>query len=610
MSTPKGPFHLVTVNTAPERAKRLIGRVAEALKDRYTIIHVDNCEKIEEVRPKVTEHMPEVLFSASMWTDEQAHEIHSIAREVKPDIKLHALPPGLQVERGPDAVVEYLCEKAQSASYITIPLTKLYIRDTSASYLGRSTRVTSAMPAKWRTKSGCLTCRIRRKKCDEESKTCRACRRNRLTCIWESDKVPSAGKSNALVSQKNSEAHIEIPSHHLTTFESPTSETLLAYFASVVLPQLLIPGTPSAFNDELLALGVQYPCVRDSFLACAAGFLSNCGQKVPVHAFKYYSNAVFSTRKMIEDSKLVGTEDWLFLLTVALCIFERIQSGPSSKAIAHLLGATRIVALQVRNAAKTNSASVTPIQQTCAAALLYHAATTAFLSPDIKWLPEYTSWEQVQRYIEGTNLPTFAMPPALCRLILEISRLARRTPLNQKESILASSLREQLRQWLPRQPHRDPGHNGNAAGKGAEQIQLAAELYALTADILLLKIIQPGLSAEDSRVQGRVKQVLSNLQSDVNGLFWNQHYSWPFAIIGCTVQRETEMLFLLGRLEKLWENSHWGDIKRTRNLLKNLYEDRKQNAQFASLKDLRSKNAQDPFNLLLNSDGLTIFSAG
>jgi hypothetical protein len=44
MSAPKGPFHLVTVNTAPERAKRLIGRVAEALSDRYTIIHVDNCE--------------------------------------------------------------------------------------------------------------------------------------------------------------------------------------------------------------------------------------------------------------------------------------------------------------------------------------------------------------------------------------------------------------------------------------------------------------------------------------------------------------------------------------------------------------------------------------
>jgi hypothetical protein len=43
---PKGPFRLVTVNTAPERAKRLIGRLADALKDRYTILHVDNCESV------------------------------------------------------------------------------------------------------------------------------------------------------------------------------------------------------------------------------------------------------------------------------------------------------------------------------------------------------------------------------------------------------------------------------------------------------------------------------------------------------------------------------------------------------------------------------------
>lgn len=41
--TPKGPFVLVTVNTAPERAKRLIGRMIEGLKDRYDITHIDNC---------------------------------------------------------------------------------------------------------------------------------------------------------------------------------------------------------------------------------------------------------------------------------------------------------------------------------------------------------------------------------------------------------------------------------------------------------------------------------------------------------------------------------------------------------------------------------------
>lgn len=46
-----------------------------------------------------------------MWTPEEAREIHSLARSVIPDIKLHAIPTGLQVERGPDAIVEYLIEK-------------------------------------------------------------------------------------------------------------------------------------------------------------------------------------------------------------------------------------------------------------------------------------------------------------------------------------------------------------------------------------------------------------------------------------------------------------------------------------------------------------------
>ncbi len=106
---------------------------------------------IDQVAPKVTEHKPDVLvsfihtpqdpvlsrscdgigfldqvhhvwlhnefiltrtpqFSASMWSAEQAAEIQGIARSIRPDIKLHAIPQGLQVEKGPDAIVEYLIE--------------------------------------------------------------------------------------------------------------------------------------------------------------------------------------------------------------------------------------------------------------------------------------------------------------------------------------------------------------------------------------------------------------------------------------------------------------------------------------------------------------------
>ncbi|RPD59087.1 hypothetical protein L226DRAFT_536350 [Lentinus tigrinus ALCF2SS1-7] len=103
-------YRLVTVNTAPERAKRLIGRVVEDVKDKYTIVHAANAKSIEEVRPILEREQPNVLFTASMWTPEQAQEIVGIARETIPGIKTFSLPQGLQVEKGPDAVVDYIKE--------------------------------------------------------------------------------------------------------------------------------------------------------------------------------------------------------------------------------------------------------------------------------------------------------------------------------------------------------------------------------------------------------------------------------------------------------------------------------------------------------------------
>ncbi len=63
---PSGPYKLVTVNTAPDRAKRLIGRVVENVKEKYTIIHAGNAASIEDVRKVVEEHQPNVLVRISL----------------------------------------------------------------------------------------------------------------------------------------------------------------------------------------------------------------------------------------------------------------------------------------------------------------------------------------------------------------------------------------------------------------------------------------------------------------------------------------------------------------------------------------------------------------
>ncbi|ERT02426.1 uncharacterized protein SPSK_05634 [Sporothrix schenckii 1099-18] len=112
MSTaPSGqPYRLLTVNNAPARAKLLIGRVTTALADQYQIVHVGNCLSKDEVKEKVTDLQPDILCCASMWTPEESAEMHSMARSVRPDIHVHAIPQGLQVREGPDAIVAHLTE--------------------------------------------------------------------------------------------------------------------------------------------------------------------------------------------------------------------------------------------------------------------------------------------------------------------------------------------------------------------------------------------------------------------------------------------------------------------------------------------------------------------
>lgn len=64
-----------------------------------------------DVPDVVRTEKPDVLFTASMWTPEESTEIHQTAKDiVGPHLKTFALPQGLQVERGPDAVVDYIKE--------------------------------------------------------------------------------------------------------------------------------------------------------------------------------------------------------------------------------------------------------------------------------------------------------------------------------------------------------------------------------------------------------------------------------------------------------------------------------------------------------------------
>lgn len=178
-----------------------------------------------------------------------------------------------------------------------------------------------------------LAGRMRRKKCDEEGSECRACRRNGLTCIWQSGVEPGKDRKGS-----DSKALVKSPprkspplSPRFSTLENTPRDALFQYFAGSILPQLMMPGSPPTGATDLLKLGVQFPCVRDSFLACAALFRSSSEEPPPHDALGYYSGALCATRKMIQQSAVYGTEDWFYIQTLSLCIFEVRQTTPDRR---------------------------------------------------------------------------------------------------------------------------------------------------------------------------------------------------------------------------------------------------------------------------------------
>ncbi|KAK0364676.1 hypothetical protein LTR91_023676 [Friedmanniomyces endolithicus] len=103
---PQESYKLVTVNNNPERAKMIVGKVIEAVKDQYTIVHAANAQS---EYPFLIHRL--WIFAASMWSPEQSSHVFAQAREINPECKTLAIPQGLQVEKGPEAVVEWIKEE-------------------------------------------------------------------------------------------------------------------------------------------------------------------------------------------------------------------------------------------------------------------------------------------------------------------------------------------------------------------------------------------------------------------------------------------------------------------------------------------------------------------
>lgn len=173
-----------------------------------------------------------------------------------------------------------------------------------------------------RSRTGCLTCRRRKKKCDENRPSCAGCQRNHLECQWESSDSllrPRSRYRRARLSE-NSNSLPEEVQRRMNIFFVLTPDLvyrLLGHFLDDS-PKWLSTRTGSRRTDYLRWLSPaisESPLVLNCILAISSADLlkyNRGSREIGLVAVEYYGKAVSSLRAAIDDEMAIASPSYSF----------------------------------------------------------------------------------------------------------------------------------------------------------------------------------------------------------------------------------------------------------------------------------------------------------
>lgn len=217
-----------------------------------------------------------------------------------------------------------------------------------------------------RAKTGCLTCRRRKKKCDENKPHCGDCAQFKRTCTWPTvltdhrngrrvraalkeslssiyvspSAAPTPGasttiedsKSLALRTSVGSEIHgagrtydpqNQINWYHPTTASS-RERMLFHHFANHIMSRAIQAHAHPVYGEykDAYQLGFQMPDIMNVYLGIAALHIARDDKKASLVATRLYTPSINAVWRRIKDGEVDGTEEWLFVSTVFMILFE------------------------------------------------------------------------------------------------------------------------------------------------------------------------------------------------------------------------------------------------------------------------------------------------
>ncbi|RBA19210.1 hypothetical protein FPRO05_10139 [Fusarium proliferatum] len=445
-------------------------------------------------------------------------------------------------------------------------------------------------PTKWRrnhprSKNGCLTCRTKRKKCDEVKPVCSSCTRTGQECVWPSQESTSQraitedGTANeplrtsgpspdsaALQSKSRSSSPRAAPTYgnlaHLSDNSRPLYQQYLDVTAEMLTRGPCLDGNP--FIHYLLPLAANDKLVLDCILAIGGAHLTvndttstiQRARALEVETRGHYATVLSGLQKLLsyQTGQIVLSTDEqtgpptpirILLILLLLCVYDHVQ-GHSRGSMYHHLKACRQY-INLLTSEPTPSNELKHLKGFMLELYAYHAikitiTPRSFLSDEVVEIdPSVYSLDILRGYKSRGFLLGFGQ--GLWEMVPEISQLVEARQEEEKRGIIATTAyQEQYASLLSRLE----GYNAleeDTNGLCTHEEQATAVMIYQHGLIVYLQsafypdmLADPNLAAE---IDNRVEQTMSAFYSlFVSESPYRRMLLWPGTIMASVARRQ------------------------------------------------------------------------
>ncbi|KAH8731971.1 hypothetical protein GQ44DRAFT_270319 [Phaeosphaeriaceae sp. PMI808] len=453
-------------------------------------------------------------------------------------------------------------------------------------------KVVQTQRQKLRGKSGCLTCRGRRKKCDEQTPVCSRCASSGRACEW-----PSLGQMvdrryathpNSRYGSNTTAPPICYQSEN--TFQEKQSRDLEVimsrHFIDKFFAVIVLPESHSAFVSDWItkiqSLWTNSSSVRFAVLANASSHLHNydANTRMQSLALNYYSKSVKGLSDVLVKSKnqhFVNSEGFLISI-ILLYVHGCVGRSTYNDNPPHLSAAMRLMRLRCFDKPQT---VLTPFDRFALESVLFQMFFTSMgYWSDQKPVYEFdlSFWLRSEELLAnnpfpGTtsfNSPILGLPLPLFRLVIQAKQVYRHPELYDSPKL--ARLRSEARGWEARVLGNlpiDPSTTNELPSQRQQYYEAAGYLHVLIISLLLklaskssefstLQVsnqnLLPSVVPSDTWQLKRALHIIRAFEYDSG---WTSCFvgTWAVYTIGFFLNNENDIELIRGDLRRRWSDT-------------------------------------------------------